>query len=889
MWFLLSTFLLVSALAVEEDSKTPPFFFLIDGSDQLCLSGEEFKRCSIDSLFYVVGSPGTYQIHKRPIDGVLDEEDDGTCIAVKSCAEADLETQSVAKLAKCSYCGSKNWNIVGDTDTGYILTHNDGKTCLVRESGRTGVMTGPCDVKNATAYTQLKLQFASAADIKTMSSHGARLIGAASDGDKGTIESMMKDGVDVNVRDWDDLTALIPAASSGQLDICKMLVDAGIDVDAKDKDGITALMEASIMGHTDVVKYLIESGANVDEAAASEVTALWLSASEGRVDAMKELLEKNADASNTRVDGISALMTAAVGGHVEAVQLLLEHGADPIHTDRDGLTPLMNAAENGSVEIMRALVERTDDQAYVNMMSNTGFSALIVASAHGHLEAVEYLVASGSEVDAVYNNGVTALMYAAASGHALVMEALIGNGNAKLDLKHTNGGTALLEAASSGMVEAINILVANGAEVDFVDDDGVTPLMAIASQGNAEAQSTILEALKILKSSQDLVDHINLLSHSGGSAVMFAAAGGHVGCAKELIKNGADVVAIARAQPGYEEKLAKMIAEGQVQEEEPHVDGVTALHVAAQGGYLDMVNILLEAGADVSHLDDAKRSALVMAVQGNHSEVATVLVSAGADPNTPYTDDDGIEHNLLFDAIVVEHEEFATLLIQHGSNIYHKDDTNVNTLLQASHRGLRLVVGALLEKHGKVEAPFIDDASDDGITSLIAASSEGHGECVQMLIDAGASLHMKDKDGTNSLMAAAARGHLDVVSKLLAAGADINEQNVDGHTALMFAYNGKNQVDTLWERYNQFVSESQADEENKDDVDDNGTGRIIREALDSHSSLVHLLLKSGADATLKDKEGHVAKDFDFHPDIDGDVLDKESKAEEARDKSEHEL
>jgi ankyrin repeat protein len=302
-----------------------------------------------------------------------------------------------------------------------------------------------------------------------------------------------------------------------------------------------------------------------------------------------------------------------------------------------------------------------------------------------------------------------------------------------------------------------------------------------------------------------------------------------------------------------------------------------------------MVNVLLEAGADISHLDNAKRSALVMAVQGNHGEVASVLVSAGSDPNTAYTDDDGVEHNLLFDAIVVEHEEFATLLIQHGSNIYHKDDKNVNTLLQASHRGLHQVVEALLRKHGKPETPFIDDASDDGITPLIAASSEGHGDCVQLLIGAGASLDMKDKDGTNSLMAAAARGHFDVVSKLLAAGANINEQNVDGHTALMFAYNGKNQVETLWERYNQFVSESQADEENKDNADDNGTGKTIREALDSHSSLVQLLLKSGADASLKDKEGHVAKDFDFHPDIDGEILDKESKAEEVRDKSEHEL
>ena len=62
---------------------------------------------------------------------------------------------------------------------------------------------------------------------------------------------------------------------------------------------------------------------------------------------------------------------------------------------------------------------------------------------------------------------------------------------------------------------------------------------------------------------------------------------------------------------------------------------------------------------------------------------------------------------------------------------------------------------------------------------------------------------------TNSLMAAAAQGHADIVELLLKAGAAVNEQNVDGHTALMFAYNGKNQVETLWERYTQFVKESE--------------------------------------------------------------------------------
>jgi ankyrin repeat protein len=787
------------------------------------------------------------------------------------------------KLTKCTHCGAKNWNILGDADTGYVLTEGDGATCLVRQG--TKAMTAPCDSEDVR-YAPLQLQFASASDLAAMSSPGARLIGAASDGDKKTIQALLKDGVDVNTRDWDDLTALIPASSSGHLDICKLLVKEGVDVNAKDKDGITALMEASIMGHAKIVEFLLESGAEMDATANSEVTALWLAAGEGKVDVMKLLLKKGADATNTRVDGLTALMTASVAGHAEAVQLLLDHGADPTASDGDGLTPLMNAAENGTLPVVKLLVEAAKDPVeYINTMSSTGFNALIIASAHGHTPVIEYLLDAGANVDALHENKVTPLMYAAASGHVNAMKILVEKGKVDINAMHSNGGTALLEAATGGALEAMRYLMEQGAAFDFIDADGVTPLMAVASQGNLEAQTMLLEALKKDKTEQQVKDHINLASYSGGTSVMFTAAGGHLECTKQLIEYGADVNLIARATPDFLVKMEKMLQEGTWQEQEPHVDGVTALHVAAQGGHLDVVNLLLENGAQVTVLDDEKRSALVLAVKGNHGDVAIALVKAGADPNTPYTDEDGEDHNLLMDAITVENEEFAILLAEKGADLYYKGDKKVTNLLQASHRGLTDVVKILLEKHAATgTSGYLDDASDEGITPLIAAASEGHVEIVKLLVDAKANVNAKDKDGTTALMAASARGHVEAVIHLLdAGGASINEQNDDGHTALMFAYNGKNQVETLWERYNQFVVDSASAEE----ADDAGTGPVIKEALAKHNALVDVLLKKGADATLKDKEGHTAKDFDFQPDADAEVLVKETKA--ARDASENEL
>ncbi|KAL7550470.1 hypothetical protein ACHAWF_014576 [Thalassiosira exigua] len=900
-------------------AQGPPPFFLQDSADSLCLAGEDFRRCSVDALFFV--------IHKRPADDA-DADPDGTCLSKKSCdaidpAKKDAFDAVDVKLAKCTHCGAKGWNIHGDSETGYVLTESSAgvQQCLVRPKGTRKAQLAPCDSPDHP-YTPLQLQFASAADVEAMSSPGARLIGAASDGDKKLVQKLLKEEkIDANVRDWDELTPLIPAASAGHLDVVKLLLKEGADVNAKDKDGIAALMEASIMGHVKIVELLIKEGAEVDAPANSGVTALWLASGEGKADVMKALLKKDADANNVRSDNISALMTASVGGHAAAVKLLLEHGADPRFSDAEGVTPLMNAAENGTAAVLKLLAESDaatkDEEAkgkYVDSVSDTGFTALIIASAHGHADAIRYLLeGAGADVDAMHETRVTPLMYAAASGHIDAMKILLDVGKVDVNELHTNGGSALLEASTGGAGEAMKFLLERGAMPDLIDMDGVTPLHAVTSKGDYGGTVALLESLRKIMSPEELKAHVNLPSHSGGTAVMFAAAGGHPKCTQLMIDEGADVNAIATATPEYLEKLAKMIEEGTVDpEDDPHVDGVTGVHVAAEEGHLECVELLIKAGADVTVLDEEERTPLLLAVKGNYGEVASALVKAGADPDTPYVDDEGESHNLLMDSIIIENADFALLLVEHGADLYYKDDHGVTTLLQAAHRGIANVTEALLNKHAaspkEGEEGWVDDASDEGVTPLLAAASEGHASIVRTLVSTGkADVNAKDKEGTNSLMAAAARGHLECIKPLIGApGIDVNSQNVDGHTALMFAYNGKNQVETLWERYSQFVTDARSEKEakaegddaasgeggdaaEKKDVDDGGTGPLIQEALNNHTTLVDLLMEAGADASLKDKEGHVAKDFDFQPDADNEVLEKEERAEKARDESRNEL
>ena len=89
-------------------------------------------------------------------------------------------------------------------------------------------------------------------------------------------------------------------------------------------------------------------------------------------------------------------------------------------------------------------------------------------------------------------------------------------------------------------------------------------------------------------------------------------------------------------------------------------------------------------------------------------------------------------------------------------------------------------------------------------------------------------------------MAASVRGHKEVVQLLLENKALVNAQNVDGHTALMFAYNGKNQIETLIDKYSEYIK----------DENDTST-KTMTTALQSHKDVVALLLKYGADSNLK--------------------------------------
>jgi tetratricopeptide (TPR) repeat protein len=79
------------------------------------------------------------------------------------------------------------------------------------------------------------------------------------------------------------------------------------------------------------------------------------------------------------------------------------------------------------------------------------------------------------------------------------------------------------------------------------------------------------------------------------------------------------------------------------------------------------------------------------------------------------------------------------------------------------------------------------NASDKGLTALMAASAFNHADIVKYLVDHGANVNSKDCDGVTALMYAAMHRNLDVLKILIDHGAELNAKDNFGNSVLYHA------------------------------------------------------------------------------------------------------
>lgn len=222
-----------------------------------------------------------------------------------------------------------------------------------------------------------------------------RLVAAAAAQDKAAITSLLKRGVDVNASRADGATALLWAAHFNDAETVDLLLQAGANVNAADDHGVTPLARACENNNLALVDRLLRAGANPNIAQVSGQTPLMMAAHIGNLEIAKTLVAHGADVNvRTTQTGASALMWAISDRRDDITQFLLDHKADVHRSTIRGFTPLMLAARNGDIDTAKRLIQAG---ATINEPASDGTQLLPYALVVGQADFAMFLIEQGAD------------------------------------------------------------------------------------------------------------------------------------------------------------------------------------------------------------------------------------------------------------------------------------------------------------------------------------------------------------------------------------------------------------------------------------------------------------------------------------------------------------
>jgi len=248
---------------------------------------------------------------------------------------------------------------------------------------------------------------------------------------------------------------------------------------------------------------------------------------------------------------------------------------------------------------------------------------------------------AGYDINTLDGYGGTLLIDAADRGIEAACLMLLGKKGADIHVKGTSyGRTALHWAAKSGMYQTVEKLVEMGAEVDLAGNKGFTPLTMACSEAH---NSNLIDYKVYDENGKEIKDHPNTKAVKEGYNA-------YAKIVQLLLDNGASVDPIVEntgqnpifymAENSDIELLKILIKAGA---NVNHADkwGLVPLHYACRNGGnvhgLEAIEILLDADAKIDHQDECGFTPLMEAVMGNHTKAVELMLKKGADTSLKLT------------------------------------------------------------------------------------------------------------------------------------------------------------------------------------------------------------------------------------------------------------
>ena len=647
------------------------------------------------------------------------------------------------------------------------------------------------------------------------------------------ISEKISEGVDVNERNHNGMTALMNAAMhNDNPEVIHVLIEAGAKVNAKNMNssGNTALIFAAMYNSPEVVKALIESGADITVTNSEGMTAYDYALNKER---MKDSDVINMLEVRKPLTHDEFLELCKNSSHDEILDALNDPELDVNSPDDNGRNPLMLACISNNADVISALIQKTED---INIADKTGNTALMFACDSNNADAVNALLDSNADITLKNQNGFTAMDFAmhndklkgteiiprlmakpsderfielCRTGNADIIKAAI-NAGANLKARDSELNTALMNAIDARNHDAVKILLGHEIEINAQNTDGNNALILSVMNNDSEVLSALLHK------NPELDD----ANKKGRTALMTAAEISIPEMISLLIDLGSDLnhadthgntalmIALEREDEDAMNTILEYGADADIQND----TGYNALMMAARTKSVDVVSRLIEITSDINAKNQDGDTALTLAAVFNNADVVNALLDAGADVNVQNKNGTTALMAALYNSFDSENVIRAILMRRPDLNLKNAMERTAFEIaihkpnLAGSKTLIFLLKGEFLKLCGSGSEEDISLAIDAGAdihamnksqaTGLMFASQKNTAGAAEILIDAGSDIDAQDINGNTALIYAASYNNDDVADVLIERGANVNIINHSGHKALSYALRNYRLKDT---------------------------------------------------------------------------------------------
>ena len=527
----------------------------------------------------------------------------------------------------------------------------------------------------------------------------------------------------------------------------------------------------------DLIRNLLSLSRALGRQGPSGLAPIHIASNHDKVVVLEELLNMGIDADSLSSALKSPLMYACKERRLDSMRLLYERGARVAFSERHD--PIREACERGHKEVLSTLFDmpelklrwgRTFKSSHLYYPLSTVVDDMTYfhhAAYKNQADVLDWLLEVGlvEDINSTVGDEKFTALYLAAS-HTLsynkTLPLLLSKGADVSRRCTTSQETALHVAAINGDIQAIEVLLAHGADMSATDSNLSTPYVLALEEGQPHVASRLLERMTA-KQNEDRwaqvkgdigpIDDLSL-----GKALRRFSKLGQAEVVEILLDHGVDVNCRSRK-------------------------GTTPVMKASKGGHLEVLDLLKDRGADFAAKDREGESALDFACYGLKTLVVPGLLELGLKfTDSSFTGWTPLHSYAFASKWKSFDQDFHDFVMAHAIPT-QLSPSQLSRLLWYGGRRLPMLEWILSSLDIAQKKDAINNLNyAQPSFALHQASFEGSVEKLELLLDAGGEIDLRNEKISPPLACAASMGRMEAVQFLAKKGAKFEYSMPDGTT-----------------------------------------------------------------------------------------------------------